>query len=301
MQLNVAAQVQQLQAQNSQQNTAVAMLAAREALQGGTFMSVMDRRRAEEGKAGKMVAQAMSALADQVAATRADDAVALVNSTRDALIAARESIVRAEFERDVDVSAESDAEFLRKVEALRTKCAAMPVFQRASFALELYRRALALADEGRQRLIEAALLPIATEMVMDGAARIRATVAAAGRAGNATKTLNDANSFVNKAVAQAKGRDGSDELAAARVVQGQLELCFLKTGGLDASDPASVSGAQFSNWMSGARKPMMLSADLAIDPKWLTRPMRSTSPTTMPPFQGPSAEIAVKAGKAGAR
>jgi hypothetical protein len=298
MQLNLVAQVQRLDAQNRRNSGGLAMEAAREALQGGQFATVMDRRRAEEEKANSLLAQASTELANQAAAERSDEAAALVNKTRDGLLAARKAIERAEFERDVDVTAESDAEFLRKVEALRTKCAALPVFRRGPFAQELYDRALDLGDEDRQRLIEAALLPIATEQVLDGAAKLRAADSRAGRAGDATKALNAATLFVNKAGAQQRARAGADLLAGARVVQGQLEMCFLRTGGLDAADPASLSGAEFATWMRGGRTPASLTADLPVDPQWLTRPLRSKAPRALPPYPGGSAEIAVRTGKA---
>jgi hypothetical protein len=149
-------------------------------------------------------------------------------------------------------------------------------------------------------LLEAAFLPMMTDLVADGAAKIRAAAGPAGREGEAAKTLSAAVAFTSLARARIESRNGSDELAAARAVQGQLELCFLKTAGVDVADPASVSAAQFSSWMAGGKSLLKAAADLTIAPQWLTRPLRSKATIAMPPYT-PSAEVAVKAGKAGAR
>jgi hypothetical protein len=302
--LRLTSTIQQAQSQTPTAAMSVAMLSASRELISTPFPTVAERQRAVQALAERTVSEAMVPIADQLVAQRADQASALVNETRDALFAGREELERARFERDVDVTIEADPEFQRKVQALRDRVAGMPVFHQAPFFGNLYRRALDLDDEGRQRLIEAACMPLASELVRDGAAKLRRTTATPSQSGEADKALNAASAFLNRATDQLKARAGSDSLIIATEVQRQLEICFNAICGTAPADPASVSGAAFSSWMDGGKSPMKLARALTVDPtmRWLTRPLRSKSSVTLPPWGlQPNVAFSPAAGKAGAR
>jgi hypothetical protein len=199
------------------------------------------------------------------------------------LTAAKVAVDRAELRSGIDTAA-PDANL---VAAVTRTVMAEPTLQRATKARELLDKAMRLEDRALLLALES-LIPTLQAVIENGVPAL--TKNWTHRTGDSSNAMSNAVATVNLLRGLRDSRLSQNAIGKAREILAALEWLALKTVGIDAADPASVSNLR--SVLNPARGAALDRSKLTPDAgksggRWLTRYIRSTAPLRWPPLLTP--------------